>query len=105
MDMYDLGCLIVASALLVWFLALAASNSIVLNVSQAQHDAAVAERRLDAILAHESDVGNITELPFMRSVRTRSVWPALDSYELEAQFILAEASAEVMVVSWEELHA
>ena len=92
MDAYTLVCctlLVAVVARQVW---MALVDSYVCNVTQASHDATVAEMKLDAICSQTCDFEDLTELPFMESVERKRLWRVLDEFELQAQLILGEAA-------------
>ena len=100
-DAYTAVFLVIVAAITVNLLYDRVMDSIICNVMQARHDAAIAEAKLDAIESCESEVCDLTELPFMHSVpRSMTFWPAVDEYEFQAQLILGEASALRFQLIW-----
>lgn len=100
-DTYTVVCLVIVAAIAINLLYDRAMDSIICNVMQARHDAAIAEAKLDAIESCDSEVCDLTELPFMDSVpRSMKFWPAVDEYEFKAQLILGEASALRFQLIW-----
>ena len=101
MDAYTAVFLVIVAAITVDLIYERAVDSIICNVMQARHDAAIAEAKLDAIESYEIGMCDLTELPFMASVpSSMTFWPAVDEYEFKAQLILGEASALRFQLIW-----